>query len=97
MLAGVGGRCKLAGARRVRHVDRLADDIERADLGMIDLGCKAEVLDPFGQPVPGLYAAGRNAFGVSAQQYPGSGASVGDGLTFGRIAGSNVAALEPWS
>jgi len=58
---------------------------------------KAEVLNPFGQPVPGLYAAGRNAFGVSAQQYPGSGTSVGDGLTFGRIAGSNVAALEPWS
>jgi succinate dehydrogenase/fumarate reductase flavoprotein subunit len=58
---------------------------------------KAEVLNPFGQPVPGLYAAGRNAFGVSAKQYPGSGASVGDALTFGRIAGGNVAALEPWS
>jgi 3-oxo-5alpha-steroid 4-dehydrogenase len=58
---------------------------------------EAEVLNPFGQPIPGLYAAGRNAFGVSAQRYPGSGTSVGDGLTFGRIAGSNVAALEPWS
>ena len=58
---------------------------------------KAEVVDSFGDPIPGLYAAGRNAFGVSAQQYPGSGTSVGDGLTFGRIAGKNAAALEPWS
>jgi 3-oxo-5alpha-steroid 4-dehydrogenase len=58
---------------------------------------KAQVLDPFGEPVSGLYAAGRNAFAVSAQQYPGSGVSVGEGLTFGRIAGKSVAALEAWS
>ena len=52
---------------------------------------------PFGEPVPGLYAAGRNAFAVTAEQYPGSGTSVCEGLTFGRIAGKAVAALEAWS
>jgi len=47
--------------------------------------------------VPGLYAAGRNAFAVTAEQYPGSGTSVGEALIFGRIAGKGVAALEAWS
>jgi 3-oxo-5alpha-steroid 4-dehydrogenase len=56
-----------------------------------------EVLDPFGEVVPGLYAAGRNAFAVTAENYPASGVSVGEGLTFGRIAGKGVSALEPWS
>jgi 3-oxo-5alpha-steroid 4-dehydrogenase len=58
---------------------------------------KAEVLDVFGEPVPGLYAAGRNAFAVCATMYPGSGTSVCEALTFGRIAGRVVASLEAWS
>jgi len=65
--------------------------------GGLRINGKAQVLDPFGQTVPGLYAAGRNAFAVTAQQYPGSGVSVGEGLTFGRIAGKAAAALEAWS
>ena len=58
---------------------------------------KAEVLDAFGETIPGLYAAGRNAFAVCAQIYPGSGTSVCEALTFGRIAGKIAAAQEPWS
>jgi len=58
---------------------------------------KSEVVDAFGKPVPGLYAAGRNATAVSAQMYPGSGTSVCEGLIFGRIAGRVVAAQESWS
>ena len=65
--------------------------------GGLRINGKAEVLDPFGKMVPGLYAAGRNAFAVTAEQYPGSGVSVGEGLTFGRIAGKGAAALEAWS
>jgi 3-oxo-5alpha-steroid 4-dehydrogenase len=65
--------------------------------GGLKITGKAEVLDAFGEPVPGLYAAGRNAFAVSAQMYPGSGTSVCEALTFGRIAGKAVAALEAWS
>jgi 3-oxo-5alpha-steroid 4-dehydrogenase len=56
----------------------------------------ARVLDPAGQPIAGLYSAGRNAFGVIAQHYPGSGTSVADAFIFGRIAGQDAAALEPW-
>jgi 3-oxo-5alpha-steroid 4-dehydrogenase len=65
--------------------------------GGLRINGKAEVLNAFGEPVLGLYAAGRNAFAVSAHQYPGSGTSVCEGLTFGRIAGKGVAALEAWS
>ena len=38
--------------------------------------------------------AGRNAFAVTATQYPASGVSVCEGLTFGRIAGKSAAAVE---
>ncbi len=65
--------------------------------GGLKINGKAEVLDVFGKPVPGLYAAGRNAFAVTAEQYPGSGTSVGEGLVFGRIAGKGMAALPAWS
>ena len=65
--------------------------------GGLRINGKAEVLNPFGEKVNGLYAAGRNASAVTATQYPGSGVSVGEGLTFGRIAGKAAAALEAWS
>jgi succinate dehydrogenase/fumarate reductase flavoprotein subunit len=52
---------------------------------------RAEVLDPFGEPIPGLYAAGElgQAMGVL---YPGDGANISDGLVFGRLAGEHAAA-----
>jgi 3-oxo-5alpha-steroid 4-dehydrogenase len=65
--------------------------------GGLRINGRAEVLNAFGKPVPGLYAAGRNAFAVTAEQYPGSGTSVGEALIFGRIAGKGAAALEAWS
>jgi 3-oxo-5alpha-steroid 4-dehydrogenase len=65
--------------------------------GGLRINARAEVLNAFGEPIPGLYSAGRNAFAVTAHQYPGSGVSVGEGLTFGRIAGRNAASLEPRS
>jgi hypothetical protein len=37
------------------------------------------------------------AFAVTAEQYPGSGTSVGESLIFGRIAGKGVAALQAWT
>jgi len=65
--------------------------------GGLRTNTKAQVLDVNSKVIPGLYSAGRNAFGVIAQHYPGSGTSVGDALIFGRIAGKDAAALEPWS
>ncbi|MFN8543765.1 MAG: FAD-dependent oxidoreductase [Candidatus Binatia bacterium] len=49
------------------------------------------VLDPDGEPVAGLYAAGRTTSGVAASGYV-SGVSLGDGTFFGRAAGRSAAA-----
>jgi 3-oxo-5alpha-steroid 4-dehydrogenase len=50
-----------------------------------------EVLDLAGEPVAGLYAAGRTAAGIQAGGYI-SGTSLGDGTFFGRRAGRAAAA-----
>lgn len=59
-------------------------------LGGLKINGNAEVLDLAGAPIPGLYAAGRNSCGIFGE-YPGSGSSVADALTFGRIAGKSAA------
>ncbi len=62
--------------------------------GGLKINKKAQVLTVSGEPIAGLYAAGRNASsGVIAHNYPGSGISVGDALVFGRIAGWEAAVL----
>jgi 3-oxo-5alpha-steroid 4-dehydrogenase len=63
--------------------------------GGLSINSQSQVLDVHGQPVPGLYAAGRNAFAVPARHYVASGVSVAEVLIFGRIAGQTVAAEEP--
>lgn len=52
-----------------------------------------EVLDHAGEPIPGLYAAGRTTSGVSAQGYC-SGLSLGDSTLFGRFAGRSAAGAK---
>ena len=64
--------------------------------GGLRINPSARVLDTEGEPVPGLYSAGRNAAAVSAHYYVASGVSVAEVLTFGRIAGQNAAAEQPW-
>lgn len=49
-----------------------------------------EVLDLEGDPIPGLYAAGRTASGIPASGYL-SGSSLGDAIFFGRKAGEAAA------
>ena len=53
---------------------------------------KAEVLDPFGEPIPRLYVAGElgSTWGLT---YQGACANA-DAMVFGRVAGKNAAALE---
>ena len=46
----------------------------------------ARVLKADGTPVPGLYAAGNITAPVVAHSYPGAGASLGGGVTFGYVA-----------
>ena len=57
-----------------------------------------EVLNADGEPVPGLYAAGRTSCGLPrwGEGYC-SGISLGDGSFFGRLAGRRVAAVQEHS
>jgi 3-oxo-5alpha-steroid 4-dehydrogenase len=59
-------------------------------LGGLDTTVDGSVLDVGGQPIPGLYAAGRTTAGVCALGYA-SGLSIGDSTMFGRFAGKAAA------
>ena len=48
---------------------------------------KGEVLDAWGESIPGLYAAGRTTSGLPTAPYIASGISLGDCTFFGRQAG----------
>lgn len=58
--------------------------------GLRTEGLSAEVLGASGAAIPGLYAAGRTAVGVSSNGYV-SGLSVADGIFSGRNAGRHAA------
>lgn len=55
---------------------------------------EARVLDPDGQPIPRLYAAGELG-SIWGYLYQGA-CNIGEALVFGRIAGRNAAAEKPW-
>lgn len=59
-------------------------------LGGLHTNADSEVLDLAGDPIPGLFAAGRTTSGVATLGYA-SGLSLGDSTFFGRIAGQNAA------
>jgi succinate dehydrogenase/fumarate reductase flavoprotein subunit len=50
---------------------------------------KARVLNPFGEPIPGLYAAGELGEAVG-QLYPSNGANLSESICFGRIAAADA-------
>ncbi|GGF42854.1 hypothetical protein GCM10011611_56580 [Aliidongia dinghuensis] len=52
---------------------------------------KGRVLDPAGKPIPGLYAAGNDMNSVMGGTYPGPGITLGPALTFGHVAGMELA------
>jgi succinate dehydrogenase/fumarate reductase flavoprotein subunit len=60
-------------------------------LGGLRTLATGEVLTPTGEVLPGLYAAGRTTSGLSAQSCAGSGAQIGEGTFFGRLAGRAAA------
>ncbi|MCX2934024.1 FAD-dependent oxidoreductase [Mycobacterium sp. CVI_P3] len=59
-------------------------------LGGLRTSLSAEVLHVTGEPIPGLYAAGRCTAGLAAWGYA-SGISLGDGSFYGRRAGRSAA------
>jgi succinate dehydrogenase/fumarate reductase flavoprotein subunit len=54
----------------------------------------AQIVDPFGQPIPRLYSSGElgSMWGLL---YQGAG-NIAECMIFGRIAGKHAAALKPW-
>jgi succinate dehydrogenase/fumarate reductase flavoprotein subunit len=59
-------------------------------LGGLQTDTEGRVLDPEGDPVAGLFAAGRSSSGLAVGSYS-SGLSLGDGSFFGRRAGRKAA------
>ncbi|MDO8121564.1 FAD-binding protein [Isoptericola sp. b490] len=51
----------------------------------------ARALHPDGSVIPGLYATGNAAGNAFGRVYPGPGATVGQGLTFGHVAAQHLA------
>lgn len=51
----------------------------------------AQVLKEDGTALPGLYAIGNNAANAFGHVYPGAGATIGQGITFGYIAAQHMA------
>lgn len=52
----------------------------------------ARVLDAQNQPISGLYAVGNDMASIFGGSYPGGGATLGPGMTFGYIVGRHLAA-----
>ncbi|MFC5745733.1 FAD-dependent oxidoreductase [Actinomadura rugatobispora] len=52
---------------------------------------RGEITDTLGRPIPGAYACGEVTGGILGDVYVGSGNSVGNSATFGRIAGRSAA------
>jgi 3-oxo-5alpha-steroid 4-dehydrogenase len=59
-------------------------------LGGLSTNARGEVFHVDGDPIPGLFAAGRTTSGIPANGYA-SGCSIGDGTFFGRRAGRAAA------
>lgn len=53
----------------------------------------ARVLDAGGRPVPGLFAIGNDMSSIFGGHYPSGGITLGPGMTFGWIAGRQLAGL----
>ena len=60
-------------------------------MGGVKIDTKAEVLNPAGHTIPGLFAAGEVTGGVHGKNRLG-GNSISETITFGRLAGENAAA-----
>lgn len=60
-------------------------------LGGLQTGLSGQVINSFGEEIPGLYAAGRTSSGLPGAPYIASGLSVGDCTFFGRRAGTAAA------
>lgn len=63
-------------------------------IGGLKINAQCNVIDNFGQPIPGLYAAGMNAGGWIGSYYPGSGTAVSGAIHQGRRAAKSILGLS---
>jgi predicted oxidoreductase len=54
----------------------------------------ARVLDTFGGVIPGLYCCSNAMAAATGPGYPGAGGTLGPNLTFGYVAGKDLAAAS---
>jgi predicted oxidoreductase len=57
---------------------------------------RARALDDTGQPISGLYVAGNDQASVMGGHYPAGGINLGPALTFGYIAGRDLAGVNDY-
>lgn len=80
----------------IEHAPYYGAEVAPADLGTCGgprVDGKAQVLDPFGERIPGLSASGNVAgVGSPGASYGGGGGTIGPALTFSYIAGRELAA-----
>lgn len=62
--------------------------------GGLKVNATAQVINVWGEVIPGLYAVGNTAGSVMGAAYPGGGSTVGAGCVFGMMAGEHAAASE---
>lgn len=66
--------------------------------GGMRINPNAQTINTYGEVIPRLYITSRAVGGMFADDhYPQCGSYVTSGIVFGRIAGLNAAALEPWA
>jgi len=73
----------------IEHAPFYAVRVEPTPLGTsvwLRTNLNAQVCDAAGNPVPGLYAVGNDMQSVMGGEYPGAGAQLGPGMTFGYLA-----------
>ncbi len=63
--------------------------------GGLEINKNGQVLHVNGNPIPRLYAVGNTSGCIFGASYPGAGATVGAGMTFGYLAALHAIALEP--
>ena len=78
----------------VEHGPFYAVKVLMGDLGTFDgirTTVQGQVLKDTGDVVPGLYAVGNDRASIMGGNYPGAGITLGPALTFGYVAGQELA------
>lgn len=64
--------------------------------GGLKINSRCQVINVYGEPIPGLYAAGEVTGGLFGEGIYLGGTNWPAAMTFGRVAGRNAAAESPW-